>query len=97
MPEGGTVTIEAAVADGAQVLRVIDTGPGIEPGLDVFSFFTTTKQGGTGLGLPLARGIVEAHGGTLTYESGGDGGTTFIISLPIPAQDTGHGRARGRR
>jgi signal transduction histidine kinase len=97
MPKEGTVTIEGAVEEGAQVLRVIDTGPGIEPGLDVFSFFTTTKQGGTGLGLPLARGIVEAHGGTLTYDSGPDRGTTFIISLPIPAQDTGRGRARGRR
>jgi signal transduction histidine kinase len=97
MPKEGTVTIEGAVEEGAQVLRVIDTGPGIEPGLDVFSFFTTTKQGGTGLGLPLARGIVAAHGGTLTYDSGPDRGTTFTISMPIPAKDTGRGRARGRR
>lgn len=97
MPEQGTVTIEGGVEEGAQVLRVIDTGPGIDPGLDVFSFFTTTKQGGTGLGLPLARGIVEAHGGTLTYDCGPDRGTTFTISLPIPALDSGSGRARGRR
>jgi len=97
MPQKGTVTIEAALEEGAQVLRVIDTGPGIDPGLDVFSFFTTTKQGGTGLGLPLARGIVEAHGGTLTFDSGPDRGTTFTISLPIPVPSAGRGRARGRR
>lgn len=95
MPPEGTVTIEGSVEEGAQVLHIIDNGPGIEPGLDVFSFFTTTKQGGTGLGLPLSRGIVEAHGGTLTYDSGPDRGTTFTISLPIPAQHSGRGRARG--
>jgi signal transduction histidine kinase len=97
MPGGGTVTIEGSAGEESQELRVIDTGPGIDAGLDVFSFFTTTKPGGTGLGLPLSRGIVEAHGGTLTYDSGPGRGTTFTIRLPVPARETGSGRARGRR
>ena len=82
MPRGGTLTLGTRALDGTVVIHVTDTGVGIEPGLDIFKFFTTTKRGGTGLGLPIARRIVEAHGGTLTHESAGGRGTTFSVTLP---------------
>jgi signal transduction histidine kinase len=81
MPEGGTLTVLSDAVEGAPVIRVADTGVGIDAGLDVFDFFTTTKRGGTGLGLPIARRIVEAHGGNLTYESQKGKGTVFSISF----------------
>jgi signal transduction histidine kinase len=89
--ERGTVQISTQQANGGALLRVADTGPGIEPGLDVFDFFTTTKRGGTGLGLPIARRIVEAHGGSLTYESQVGRGTVFSVALKGP------GGAAGRK
>jgi signal transduction histidine kinase len=82
MPRGGTLTFEARASDHSVVIRVADTGVGIEPGLEIFNFFTTTKPDGTGLGLPISRRIVEAHGGTLTYESAPGRGTTFNVTLP---------------
>jgi signal transduction histidine kinase len=50
----------------------------------VFSAFYTTKQGGSGLGLPTARKIVEAHGGTINVESAPGRGTKVTIWLPAP-------------
>lgn len=82
MPRGGTLTLGTRALEEAIVIHVTDTGDGIEPGLDIFKFFTTTKRGGTGLGLPIARRIVEAHGGTLTWESAAGRGTTFSVTLP---------------
>jgi len=84
MPEGGTLTVQSDTVEGAPVLRVSDTGVGIDPGLDVFDFFITTKRGGSGLGLPIARRIVEAHGGNLTYESHKGKGTVFSVSFKPP-------------
>ncbi len=81
MPQGGRLVITGASSDGSLVIGIQDTGTGIEPGLDVFDFFVTTKRGGTGLGLPIARRIVEAHGGSLTYSSEPGRGTTFEIRL----------------
>jgi signal transduction histidine kinase len=81
MPSGGTLTVSARPAEGGIVMEVTDTGCGIEPGLDVFDFFISNKRGGTGLGLPISRRIVEAHGGRLTFESVPGRGTTFRIAL----------------
>ena len=81
-PDGGTITLSTQRTNGAILISVLDTGGGIESGMDVFDFFMTTKRGGTGLGLPIARRIVEAHGGTLYYESNQGRGTTFFLSLP---------------
>jgi signal transduction histidine kinase len=81
MPEGGRLTLAARAANGLCTIDVVDTGTGIEPGLDVWDFFVTTKHGGTGLGLPIARRIVEAHGGSLGYDSEPGRGTTFTVSL----------------
>lgn len=81
MPSGGTLALSARSHDGEVVLEVSDTGCGIEPGLDVFDFFISNKRGGTGLGLPISRRIVEAHGGRLTFESAPGRGATFRIAL----------------
>jgi signal transduction histidine kinase len=86
MPGGGTLTLGSEMVDGSPVLRVADTGVGIEPGLDVFDLFLTTKHGGTGLGLPIARRIIEAHGGSLTYESGPGKGTVFNVAFKPSAR-----------
>jgi PAS domain S-box-containing protein len=70
-------------------LTVADTGPGIPPELQarIFEpFFTTKPSGqGTGLGLPLCRGIIEGHGGTIRVESAPGQGTRFVVELPITA------------
>ena len=70
-------------------LTVADTGPGIPPALQarIFEpFFTTKPSGvGTGLGLPLCRGILEEHGGTLGVTSHPGQGTTFHVELPVGA------------
>jgi signal transduction histidine kinase len=81
MPDGGRLRVSTGMEDGMVVIRVADTGVGIEPGLDVFDFFMTTKRGGTGLGLPIARRIVEGHGGTLRFESEPGKGTVFTFTL----------------
>jgi len=71
------------------LLTVADTGPGISPALHerIFEpFFTTKPPGvGTGLGLPLCRGIIEEHGGTLRVTSHPGQGTTFHVELPVGA------------
>lgn len=76
-------------------ISVIDTGKGIQPDFlpYVFELFrqqdssTTRSFGGLGLGLGIARQIVEAHGGTIAATSPGEGqGATFIVQLPIPVE-----------
>src|SRR5437016_7041681 len=80
------------------VLEVADTGPGIPPALQarLFEpFFTTKPPGvGTGLGLPLCRGIIEEHGGSISVESQPGQGTVFRVALPVPAGASA-GRAPG--
>jgi signal transduction histidine kinase len=92
MPDGGALVVSSRASDGAVILGVADTGLGIEPGLDLFGFFTTTKAGGTGLGLPIARSIIEAHGGDLSYKSQPGRGSTFLIKLRAASR-----RAREQR
>lgn len=79
--DGGVVTLTLERSEDELTIRVADTGIGIAPGTDVFDFFTTTKRGGTGLGLPISRRIVEAHGGSLDYESAPGRGTVFSVTL----------------
>ena len=85
-PEGGSV-----------VLRVADTGPGLDPEVQsqMFSpFFTTKAPGeGTGLGLFVSYGIATAHGGTLTAESEPGRGATLILALPFARLAPGAGPA----
>ncbi|HZA13088.1 MAG TPA: ATP-binding protein [Myxococcaceae bacterium] len=89
MPEGGRLVVESH-ANGAESVEVIfrDTGRGMteEVRRRIFEPFFTTKQGGTGLGLAVARQILQAHGAALDCESTPNAGTTFRIRLPRAAQ-----------
>jgi signal transduction histidine kinase len=80
----GHVRIDAAAADGKVVVRVIDDGPGIAPEVvnRMFDPFFTTKEigQGTGLGLDIARRIVQRHHGTIDVNTG-PGGTEFRVTL----------------
>ena len=81
MPDGGTLTVSLRRSGAVVDIDIADTGVGIPENLDVFDFFLTTKRGGTGLGLPIARRLIEAHGGTLSYVSEPGRGTVFTIHL----------------
>ncbi|WP_405391851.1 PAS domain-containing sensor histidine kinase [Streptomyces sp. NBC_01102] len=89
----GTVTIEVAPAPGKSdeigtAVTVSDEGPGIpeESMGRVFTrFWRGSKRGGTGLGLYIVKGIVEAHGGTITVDRGPGGGAEFRFILPVSA------------
>ncbi|MEW5700909.1 MAG: ATP-binding protein [Candidatus Zixiibacteriota bacterium] len=80
-------------------ITVSDRGPGVKPEdrARIFQPFFTTKDSGTGLGLPLARKIVGFHGGTLTLESTGPDGSTFAVTLPAAvAHEVEMAATRGR-
>jgi two-component system, NtrC family, sensor histidine kinase HydH len=87
MPEGGELTIQAAHDPSGVSLSLIDTGKGMPPDVVVKAFrpFFSTRQGGTGLGLPTTRNIVEAHGGSIELQSEVGRGTKFTIHLPSGA------------
>ncbi len=72
-------------ADGV-ALELIDTGCGIEPlaCAKIFDAFFSTKSGGSGLGLPTTKKIIEAHGGSISVQSEPGRGTQFTIKLPVP-------------
>lgn len=72
------------VQEGKICVSVRDTGPGFPDGIvdQLFEAFFSTKAEGTGMGLAIARSIVEAHGGTLSGENCGKGGALFTICLP---------------
>jgi signal transduction histidine kinase len=84
MPNGGVLTLRSFVVDERVVLEVIDTGRGIarEHQATIFQPFTSTREGGHGLGLSVSRAIVEAYGGTLTIRSAPGQGATFALALP---------------
>lgn len=85
MPDGGDIDISVeAHPDGVEVL-VKDTGPGIpEHELDrIFEPFVSTKEQGTGLGLSVSYGIIQAHGGALELVTGKGKGACFRIILPV--------------
>lgn len=89
---GGQITLRVGNAavpirkggpDGV-LLEVADNGKGISPEVQqrLFDPFFSTKEGGTGLGLPIAARIVEKHGGQLRYNTERNNGTTFTVVLP---------------
>jgi signal transduction histidine kinase len=83
-PANGTVTARAKIDNARWVISVEDTGTGISEDMreKLFEPFATTRTEGVGLGLSIAREIVEAHGGTLRAEAGANGGARFVIELP---------------
>jgi two-component system sensor histidine kinase AtoS len=86
MPDGGAVTLSAVPA-GRDIIaiRIHDEGGGVpSEHLDhIFDPFFTLKEAGTGLGLSVAHGIIDQHGGSLTLESNGSHGAVFLITLPL--------------
>jgi len=80
---GGELNMAAHHVDGEILISVRDTGVGLPANADeIFESFVTTKPHGTGMGLAIARSIVEAHGGRL-WVTGNDGpGATFLFALP---------------
>jgi signal transduction histidine kinase len=86
-PPDGHIVVEATLADDEVLFSVSDTGPGIakEHLGDVFSRWQAkrTERLGAGLGLPIAKGIVDAHGGRIWVESEPEDGTTFSFTLPV--------------
>ena len=76
------------------VISVSDTGPGVpeEERERVFEPFHTTKEEGTGLGLPIARRIVTEHGGSLSLTQAKSGGAKFTITLPFDSEAQGRAR-----
>jgi signal transduction histidine kinase len=86
-PPGGEVVVRARAENGSIALAVADSGPGVAPELRarVFEPFFTTRPNGTGLGLAVARQIVEAHGGRIDVADRPGGGACFTILLPTGA------------
>jgi signal transduction histidine kinase len=83
-PEGGRITLRTASAPGAVRFQVDDTGRGIEPGdlPHVFERHWKSDPQGTGLGLYIARSIVEAHGGSMGVRSQPGRGASFFFEIP---------------
>ena len=87
----GPLALRAAQVGGFVEIRVVDHGPGVPASdqLRIFDAFRRLRespggrQSGAGLGLTIARGFVEAHGGDLRVETTNGGGATFVVSLPI--------------
>lgn len=93
LPDGGDITFSTAVvsegdaADPAVRLEIRDNGAGIPPAelKNIFDPFFSTKDTGTGLGLPLSLGIIENHGGRITVTPRETTGTKVTIELPLTA------------
>lgn len=99
MPNGGDLTIQANIETSLTekeaprdsiCLSIIDTGVGMSPetASRIFRPFFSTRTGGTGLGLPTTRKIIEAHGGTIEVQSAIGKGTRFAIRIPLIRQES---------
>lgn len=93
-PDGGSVTIRLEREDGHAKIVISDTGQGISADFlpQIFERFkqadpsATRRHGGLGIGLSLARDLIELHGGTISAASAGEGkGATFAVKLPLRA------------
>jgi signal transduction histidine kinase len=83
--EGGLISISAWRQRGQMVIEIADTGSGVPPAAQAHlfeAFAGSTRPGGTGLGLPIAREIMRAHGGDVDLAHSGDDGTAFRLTLP---------------
>jgi signal transduction histidine kinase len=84
-PPGGEIMLSSSFWNGIVRLTVQDSGPGIPQSIkdQLFTPFVTTKEGGTGLGLPIALSLVKQHGGNITAEDSLKGGSSFQIEFPL--------------
>lgn len=82
---GGELIMQLGVQGRSAVIDIIDTGPGIEPdkASKIFQAYYTTKKGGTGIGLAMAKRIAEEHDGKITVRSEVGKGSDFAITLPL--------------
>jgi two-component system, NtrC family, sensor histidine kinase HydH len=87
LPGGGEISIAAATRDGAAEITVRDTGAGLAPAVRdrLFQPGVTTKEGGSGIGLVVARSIAAQHGGRLTLHDAPGGGCVATLTLPLKA------------
>jgi signal transduction histidine kinase len=86
MTNSGSISVEGSIEGEHLLIRIEDTGPGIEPDIleQIFDpFFTTKGKKGTGLGLSIVKTILEAHRGTIECRSELRKGTSFILRLPL--------------
>jgi signal transduction histidine kinase len=85
MPEGGTLAIDLERQGDAARLLVQDSGPGIPAELlsAIYAMHFTTKSGGSGVGLHVARSAVQELGGTIEVQSAAGRGTTFTVTIPL--------------
>ena len=90
MPDGGQLVVRTHSTPQGVALDLIDTGCGMDENtaIKMFEPFYSTKSGGSGLGLPTARKIIEAHGGRISVQSEVGRGTKFAIEFPTPARLT---------
>lgn len=88
MPDGGQFVVRTHTIPSGVALDLIDTGCGMDDNtaIRMFEPFYSTKSGGSGLGLPTARKIIEAHGGRISVQSEVGRGTKFAIEFPTPAR-----------
>ncbi|MEO8608010.1 MAG: ATP-binding protein [Chloroflexota bacterium] len=91
--EEGEIRVSAKRKNDEVIISITDTGPGIAPEDEavVFQAFKQTntglrQSGGTGLGMPIAKNLTEAHGGRLWLESHVGKGTTFYVALPVKSE-----------
>ncbi len=91
MPHGGQLVVRTKAATAGVALELIDTGTGIDAEAigQIFDTFFSTKPGGSGLGLPTAKKIIEAHRGRIFVQSDIGHGTKFTIVLPVPPRIMG--------
>jgi len=85
MPDGGELILQTALADGQVKIDLTDTGAGIPDHQvgKIFNIYFSTKEKGSGLGLPTTRRIIELHHGTIDVESEIGKGTHLTIRLPL--------------
>ncbi len=91
MERGGELLIRTIRQPDLAVLQISDTGKGIPPDKlpTIFRPYSSSRSGGTGLGLATARKIIEAHRGTISIHSELGKGTSFTIALPLVGADAG--------
>lgn len=89
----GYIAVSTRAGGKSMEIRIADNGPGVpdECRADIFEPLFSGRSGRIGLGLPIARRIVEQHGGTIALDSHPDQGTTVIVTLPLDSEEPAGG------